>query len=447
MKISIVGAGYVGLTAGACFAERGHEVICVDVDRARVDAVNAGRSPIHEPGLGRLLRRHAGERLRATERIGEAVGATSVTFVAVGTPVAGGTIDLSYLRRAAREIGGALAVADRYHVVAVKSTVPPGTTDGAVRAILEESSGKRVGEDFGLATNPEFLTEGTAVDDFMEPDRIVIGGSDDRARDVVERLYESFPPVPRFRTSNATAEMIKYTSNALLSALISFSNEMARLCDALGGVDVTDVTDAVHASRYLTVRHDGDREVVAPIASFLEAGCGFGGSCLPKDLEALIESGRSHGVAMRVLEAVRDVNRGQPGRLLELIRRHHEDLRGVRTTVLGLAYKPDTGDVRESPAFPVIHDLLAAGASVTVFDPAAMPEARRVLPPERVVYAEDLERAVRDAEVVALVTRWPQFETLHELLRDRRPPPLVVDGRRVLDPSRFARYEGIGRST
>jgi UDPglucose 6-dehydrogenase/GDP-mannose 6-dehydrogenase len=443
MRISIIGTGYVGLVTGACLAEHGHDVTCVDVDRAKVDAINAGRAPIHEVGLPQLLERNVGKRLRATADLAAAVRDTEITFIAVGTPASEGRIDLGFVTAASEQIGAALAAKSAYHTVVVKSTVVPGTTDGPVRAALERGSGKRAGRDFGLAMNPEFLTEGQAVADFMNPDRIVVGGIDDRSRAALAEVYAGFEKAPRILTNTRTAEMIKYASNSVLATLISFSNELGRLCSAIGDVDVAEVMKGVHAAAYFTTRDASGAATVAPIASFLEAGCGFGGSCLPKDVTALVAHGRSQGVSMPLLTAVLEINRTQPEELLRLVRERIPDLSGVPVTVLGLAFKPDTDDVRESPAFPVVRALRKAGARITAYDPVARPNGHPDL--AGVEIANSLEDAVRGAEVLVHVTRWPEFEQTAALLRRLGRDALVVDGRRNLRPSDFERYEGIGR--
>ncbi len=443
MRVSIVGTGYVGLVTGACLADRGHDVVCVDVDPRKVEMINSARAPIHESGLSEMLERNAGSRLRATADLAAAVAATELTFIAVGTPAAGGKIDLQFVERAAAEIGAAIRRKVGYHVVIVKSTVIPGTTTGSVAATLETVSGKRAGKDFGLGMNPEFLTEGTAVADFSQPDRLVLGGIDARTHEMLVSLYESFDAdIPRILTNATTAEMIKYASNAVLATMISFSNEIARLCTAVGGVDAIDVMRGVHQSSYFTIRR-GNERLTAGIASFLEPGCGFGGSCLPKDVTALIGQGREKGLDMSLLRSVLDINRGQVDEVQRLIRRHFASVRDVAITILGIAFKPDTDDVRESPAFPVIRKLKAQGARITAFDPIARPGDHEDLIDVRI--AESLNEAVVEAQIVILITRWAEFSRLAEVLGELRRRPLVVDGRRALDPAPFDRYEGIGR--
>lgn len=444
MKVSIAGTGYVGLVSGACLAARGHEVVCIDVDPQKVARINQGTSPIHENGLDELLRANLGQRLSATTDLRQAVLGSELTLIAVGTPFNGREIDLTYIREVARQVGAALRDKPGYHVVVVKSTVVPGTTDGVVRPILEEASGRKAGRDFGVGMNPEFLTEGEAVGDFMEPDRIVLGGIDAPSIAAQERLYAGFGGVPVIRCNNATAEMIKYASNSLLATMISFSNEIAGLCTALGGVDIVDVMRGVHASRYLTVTTADGAQHRPGIVSFLEAGCGFGGSCLPKDVSALAAQGARAGQPMPLLESVLAVNRGQPARMLALLRRHYPELRDRQVAVLGLSFRPDTNDMRESPAIPIVRELIAAGARVRGYDPVATEEARKVFSGEPIEFAASLGAAVRGADAVLLVTRWKEFDALPDLLATARPQPLVVDGRRVLDKQRFARYEGIG---
>jgi UDPglucose 6-dehydrogenase/GDP-mannose 6-dehydrogenase len=444
MKVSVVGAGYVGLVTGVCLAERGHSVTCVDLDREKVDRINRAIPPIHEPGLRELLARHVNRDFWASVDLEDAVLSSGVTVIAVGTPFDGREIDLSAVKAAAAEIGTVLRSKSSYHVVVVKSTVVPGTTDGVVLPILEGVSGKRAGEDFGLGMNPEFLTEGQAVEDFLSPDRIVLGGIDERSVRTLADLYQGFAGVEMIRTTTKTAEMIKYASNALLATAISFSNELANLCATLGGIDVVDVMRGVHRSRYLTVRSRAGEQLEAPLARFLEAGCGFGGSCLPKDVNALIAQAERAGCSMEVLRAVMRVNEQQPQRLVALLRNHFSSLAGLRVAVLGLAFKPDTADVRESPALPIIRRLLVERARVKAHDPVANAEARKVFPNGDLELCDDLAHVVQDVDAVVLVTGWESFRELPEVLNRVGAQPLVVDGRRMLDRHAIARYAGIG---
>ena len=442
MRVSVVGTGYVGLVSGVCLAHVGHEVVCVDLDEHKVARINAGDSPIHEDGLPELLGEVIGSRLRATSDLAGAVRSTDVTILAVGTPFGEDRIDLGQVRSAAQQVGEALRGIDRYHVVVVKSTVVPGTTDEVVGPALEEGSGRRIGADIGLAMNPEFLREGVAVDDFLQPDRIVLGGVDERTIDVLGELYAVFTETPVLRTDPRTAEMVKYTSNALLATLISFSNEIGNLCGELG-TDVVEVLEGVHLDRRFSPVVDG-RRVAPGMLTYLAAGVGFGGSCFPKDVKALVAHGESLGAAMPLLHSVLDVNDAQAQVLLVRLARHLE-LQGARIAVLGAAFKPGTDDVRESPALKVVPALTAAGAHVVLHDPIALANARATLGDDHVDYQVDLGMALDGADAVLLVTAWPAYAEVPTLLADRDVP--VVDGRRMLESGAVIRYDGIGYPT
>jgi UDPglucose 6-dehydrogenase/GDP-mannose 6-dehydrogenase len=444
MNVSIVGTGYVGLVTGVCLAEKGQEVICVDVDSDKIEKIRCAIPPIYEQGLEELLRKHAGTRLRATTNLRDAVLETEVTLIAVGTPFDGNQIDLTYVCDAAFHIGQALRDKSAYHLIAVKSTVVPGTTDGVVLPLLEAASEKKAGCDFGVGMNPEFLTEGEAIADFMFPDRLILGGMDDRSIDVLAALYAPFHGVEQLRTNNRTAEMIKYTSNAFLATAISFANEIADLCSALGGIDVVDVMQGLHLSKYLSPHIPGNGRVLAPITAFLWAGCGFGGSCLPKDVKALIAHGHKVGMPMRLLDAVVRINEGRLREILTRLSKHFPSLQGVRVAVLGLAFRPDTSDMRESPAIPIVNELLTRGADITAYDPAANDEAAKLFHGRPVTLCDDLEHAISGAQAIILVTRWAEFNRLPALLAQKEFQPVFIDGRRMLDKASIARYEGIG---
>lgn len=440
MRIAVIGTGYVGLVSGVCLAEAGHDVVCVDVDEAKVAKIMSGVPPIYERDLSELLKRHVGGRLRATTDLVEAVASSDLSMIAVGTPFNDGRIDLTSVRRVAEQIGSALRQCPRYHVVVVKSTVVPGTTEKVVLPILENSSGKTAGVDFGVGMNPEFLTEGQAVSDFLKPDRIVLGGLDDRAIATMAMLYETFVGVPVVRTNPRTAEMIKYASNTLLATMISLSNEMANLASGIGDVDITAVMEGVHLSRYLT----NEAGETAGLASFYYPGCGYGGSCLPKDTKALVSQGVQIGVPMRVLGAVDRVNDEQPEKMLLILRRHFPELIGVRVGVLGLAFRPGTDDMRESPSIPIINKLLHAGVEVRAYDPIAADTARTVFAGLNVKLCEELSEAVQDVDAVFLVTRWDEFGEVAALIAQQPTPPLLIDGRRMIAPGSVANYDGIG---
>jgi UDPglucose 6-dehydrogenase/GDP-mannose 6-dehydrogenase len=435
----MVGTGYVGLVTGACLASLGHEVTCVDIDAARVDAIKDGHVPFYEPGLADLLAATVGKTLSLTTDLKQAVASSEVTFIAVGTPsLDDGGIDLDQVLSAVSSVGEVLRLIDEPHVVVIKSTVIPGSTEGSIRQALIAAAEKELDGSLALVVNPEFLTEGTAVEDFLHPDRLVVGSSDPKAARRVAELFASVS-APVIVTNSSTAEMIKYASNTLLATLISFSNEIEEVGSALGEVDAAEVMRGVRLSRYLT-----DDGKTAAIGAFLEAGCGFGGSCLPKDSAALVAAAASVGADAKLLAAVLEINGRRPERLLDLIRRHYATLAGLRVTVLGLAFKPDTDDVRMSPAFPLISMLLETDAVVATHDPAV---ARDAIPPElrpKVRHYDDLPASLEGADVVVIVTRWDEYLELPTILQGAMKQPLVVDGRRMLEPQSVARYAGIG---
>jgi UDPglucose 6-dehydrogenase/GDP-mannose 6-dehydrogenase len=322
--------------------------------------------------------------------------------------------------------------------------VVPGTTEEVVMPIIERASGKKGGIDFGIGMNPEFLREGMAVEDFMHPDRIVLGGVDERTLDLLEVLYRVFEGVDIIRTTPKTAEMIKYTANSLLATMISFSNEIGNLCASLGGIDVVDVMKGVHLDKRLSPILPDGRRITPQFTTYLEAGCGFGGSCFPKDVKALTAHGKRAGQPMALLDAVMRVNDDQPQQVLDILSRHLPDLKGRRLAVLGLAFKPETDDMRESPAIPIVTQLLSAGARVQAFDPVAQAEARKLLGDAGITYCESLAEAVADVDAAILLTRWEAFHELPTLIAAMDVPPLFIDGRRMLNKQQFTRYAGIG---
>lgn len=440
-KISIVGSGYVGLVTGAGLAEIGHDVVCVDLDQQRVDAINQGQVPFHEPGLREIVGRNSGVRLHATTDLMSAIQQSKITFIAVGTPSRlDGSIDLSQVLGAAKGIGEAIRTSKSRHIVVTKSTVLPGTTQESIIPALEKASTKKAGEGFNVGVNPEFLTEGSAVSDFLEPDRIVIGAFDDHVAREIRGIYSPLGDVPTVLTKPGTAEMIKYVSNTLLATLISFSNEIANLAEVLDGVDVVDVMEGVHNSRYLTTS-----DSKAAITSFLEAGSGFGGSCLPKDTRAMVALGQNLGIETPLLDAVLDVNHHRPDRVLGILRRHIPELTGRTVLVLGLSFKPDTDDVRESPAIPIVEGLLTEGARVLVHDPLVQADS---MPPSwrgRVEHRPVLKPALEEAEAVVLVTKWDEYRRLPETLSEIARSPVIIDTRRLLRADSVSAYDGIGR--
>ncbi|MDF7806302.1 UDP-glucose/GDP-mannose dehydrogenase family protein [Pontiellaceae bacterium B12219] len=444
MKISVVGTGYVGLVSGVCLSEVGHDVVCIDNNAAKVADINAAKSPIYEKGLDDLLEKHIGTHLKASTDLQKAVVESDLTLIAVGTPFDGDLIDLQYVKQVSQEIGEALKGKDGYHVVVVKSTVVPGTTDDVVLPILEKYSGKKAGADFGVGMNPEFLREGEAISDFMNPDRIVLGGIDDATRVTLAEVYAPFPSTDKVLTNNRTAEMIKYTSNSLLATLISFSNEIGNLCSSIGGIDALEVMNGVHLDkRFSPILENGER-IKPGMTTYLEAGCGFGGSCFPKDVKALISHGVNVGEPMSLLKSVIEINTQQPKQVMDRLRKHFPDLGNLKVAVLGLAFKPGTDDMRESPAIPIVQELIAENSVVTAFDPVAQDEASTIFPTAGITYCDSIEQTVSGVDAVLLLTRWPEFKALPEILNEQGASPLLVDGRRLLPKDSVDTYEGIG---
>ncbi len=439
LKISIIGTGYVGLVSAACYAEHGHDVTCVDIDSAKIDSVNRGESFLHEPGLQDLLKHNVPGRLRATDDLAAAVRASDLTMVAVPTPfdARSGLIDLSSVLNAAEAVGRALADKEGFHSVVLKSTCVPGTAVGAFCDAITRGGGKN----FAVGSCPEFLSEGTAVDDFLNPDRIVIGGDDPRVLAMLRELHAGFADVTVLETTPSTAEAIKYASNALLATCVSFANEIANACEVAGDVDALDVMRGVSLSRYLTT--DGH---TAPLAAFLIPGCGYGGSCLPKDVAALAGFMRTRGVEPTMLDAVAKTNDGRGATLVARLAERLGSLKGRKIVVLGTAFKPGTGDLRTSPAEPVIDALVAAGATVQAHDPAAA-EATRERFGERITMVNDARDACRSADGIIICTAWPEYQQLPQWLAGLTKQPLVADGRRAILPEAVQNYIGVGLST
>lgn len=437
MKIAIVGTGYVGLVSGACFAEVGADVTCVDIDAAKIERLEKGLIPIYEPGLDDLVKRNVSAgRLHFTTDLATCIDQVEVVFCAVGTPAGtDGMADLSYVEAVARRFG---QLVNHYCIFVTKSTVPVGTSHMVRRAIEEELKKRDAdGVDFDVASNPEFLKEGAAIKDFMSPDRVVIGTGSPRARKVMERLYRPFL-LNNFRVifmDIASAEMTKYAANSMLATRISFMNEIANLCE-LVGADVNMVRKGMGSDARI-----GNK--------FLYPGCGYGGSCFPKDVRALASTGRQAGLTMEIIEAVDRVNERQKSVVYDKIKRELGDLRGKRIALWGLAFKPETDDMRCAPSLVVIERLLADGAEVCAFDPVAMDECRRRIG-SRINYARDMYEAIVDADAVALLTEWKQFRIpAWSVVRRAMRGNLVVDGRNIYDPSELAdenlRYLCIGK--
>lgn len=430
MKIVVIGAGFVGLVTAACFGRDGHQVRCVDVATDRISLIKKGKPPFFEPGLENLLGEGiASGRIEATAELDAAVNDSDVVFVCVGTPDRQGGIDLSQVRTAAAALGEQLRHSSHYTVVAIKSTVQPGTTDGIVVEELEQKSGKRVGVDFGLCMNPEFLREGNAVEDFSQPDRIVLGCLDPRSAEIMKHLYALYD-CPMIVTTPRNAEMIKYASNCLLATLISFSNSFAALCERFSDTDVHEVLDVVALDKRLSPIVDGKR-VTPSIVSYLRAGSGYGGSCLPKDINALRQFSRSLDVEPLLMDAVAAINTDRPRSLVAMAEAISGSLRDHEVAVLGLTFKPGTDDLRESPSIKLLDALSGNKTLAKVYDPAIAAEQISLGGHHRIV--STAEEALTNATAAFIVTGWPEFAELDwgrgiQMMRK----PLVIDGREIL---------------
>ena len=432
MNLAVVGTGYVGLVAGTCFAETGNDVICVDIDERKIAMLKEGKVPIYEPGLEEMVQRNAEEqRLSFTTELNSAVKRSAIVFIAVGTPQgANGKANLEYVRATAKEIA---RVMDSRKIIVTKSTVPVGTADQIKQWISEETS-----HPFAVISNPEFLKEGAAIDDFMKPDRVVLGGDDAEAMESVKELYEPFVRTgnPILVMDSRSAEMSKYAANAILATKISFINEVSRLCEKTGA-DISEVRRAIGLDRRIG-------------AHFIFPGVGYGGSCFPKDIRAMISMG-GDAPEMLLLKAVEQVNERQKGILVEKVQRHFgANLSGLTFAVWGLAFKPRTDDMRDAPSITVIEELLKAGARVQAFDPEATEEARKVFG-DRIHYTDRNYDALAGASALLILTEWnefrrPDFRRIKKLLKN----PVIFDGRNIYDSADLQKvgfkYYSIGRN-
>lgn len=429
MNIAIVGTGYVGLVSGTCFAEMGANVTCVDVDKQKVEDLQQGRVPIYEPGLDEMvLRNFREERLKFTTDLSSCLDDVEIVFSAVGTPPdEDGSADLKYVLEVARTIGAHM---NKYVLVVTKSTVPVGTANKVKAVIQDELDKRKVNIDFDVASNPEFLKEGAAIKDFMSPDRVVVGVESERAKDLMSKLYRPFL-LNNFRvifTDIPSAEMIKYAANSMLATRISFMNDIANLCE-LVGADVNMVRKGIGSDSRI-----GNK--------FLYPGCGYGGSCFPKDVKALIKMAEKKGYSMRVLKAVEEVNECQKSILFEKLQRYFNNDLKVRTIAIwGLSFKPETDDMREATSLVMIKHLLDNGCKLKVYDPVAMEECKRRVG-DILEYAPDMYDAVLDADALILLTEWKQFRIPSwGVIKKAMKQPLVFDGRNIYDAQEL---EGIG---
>lgn len=437
MKIAIVGTGYVGLVTGTCFAEMGTEVFCIDIDQNKIDKLKNGIIPIFEPGLDEMVERnHKAGRLNFTTDLSSILNEVDIVFSAVGTPPdEDGSADLKYVLDVARTIGQEL---NKYMVIVTKSTVPVGTAK-LIKKTIQGELDKRGLTDlkFDVASNPEFLKEGAAITDFMQPDRVVVGIESDQAKQLMERLYKPFT-LNNYRiiyTDIPSAEMIKYAANAMLATRISFMNDIANMCEIVGA-DINMVRKGIGAD-------------VRIGSKFLYAGCGYGGSCFPKDVKALIHTAENLGYEMKILEAVEEVNEFQKKILFEKLMKYYDnDIKGKTIAVWGLAFKPKTDDMREAPSLVIIDKILEAGGKVKAYDPVAMEEAKRILG-DSITYAKDIYDATLEADAILMVTEWNEFRLpTWEVIKKTMKKPVVFDGRNIYNKQEMNEigfdYFGIG---
>jgi len=434
MQIAVIGTGYVGLVTGACFAETGNHVICVDIDADKVDRLKKGEVPIYEPGLDIIFERNTKQgRLTFTTDLKEAIKDAAIIFLALPTPPgADGSADLSYILKVAKDLSEIIV---DYKVIVDKSTVPVGTAE-KVSAILEQNLSKNL---FDVVSNPEFLREGVAVDDFLKPDRVVIGTSSARAQKLMRQLYEPFVRQgnPIFFMDVRSAEMTKYAANAYLATRISFMNEISNLCEILGA-DVDMVRKGMGSDSRIGKR-------------FLFPGVGYGGSCFPKDVQALAKTANDNNYPFHILSSVMQVNDNQRIILAnKIINRFNGNLKGLNIAIWGLAFKPNTDDIREAPALFIIEKLLAAGATVKAFDPEAMPNVKKTLG-DRIIYVDEPYEALIEADALAIVTEWSQFRAPgFKIMKQLMRQPHIFDGRNLYDLDQMAEegfyYESMGRS-
>lgn len=429
MKISIIGTGYVGVTTGVAFAEQGFNVVCVDKIRKKIKNLNNGVAPFYEPGLDNLLKKLVGKDLiKGSTNLEKTVKNSDVSFICVGTPsMPNGSVSLEYVKDVAKDIGKSLEKKKGYHLVVVKSTVIPLTTEKVVLPIIEKYSKKKAGKDFGICINPEFLKEGDALNDALHPDRIVIGEYDKKSGNTLMKLYREFK-CKKLRTNLRTAEMIKYASNSFLATKISYANEMANICEKFG-IDVYDVMKGV-----------GLDKRISPY--FLNAGCGFGGSCFKKDVSAIISAAKSEKYTPKLLETVLDINETQPLHLIRMTKSVLGNLKGKKIALLGLSFKPGTDDIRETRALPIAKALLKKGAKIAAYDPKAMNNFKKLI--NNVDYAKNARDALKGADACIIQSDWGEFKKLE--ISDFRimKKQIVIDGRRTFTDENIERFVNDG---
>ena len=449
MEINIIGIGYVGLVSGVCLAAKGHNVTCYDINKEIVDSVNNGNPHIYEPGLGKMLKDVVSNNKFIAKTIQKNDNYKgNVIIIAVGTPSHNGEIDLKYIKEVSKKIGFSLKNRTQFMSIIVKSTTVPGTTDTIVRNEIEKYSGKKHGE-FGLGMNPEFLREGSAVIDFMDPDRIVLGYDDLQTLEILNKIYEPWN-CDKITVNTRTAEMIKYANNSLLATQISIANELANIVTNIKGIDISDVMEGVHLDKRWSPILKDNKRISPAILTYLFPGCGFGGSCFPKDVEALRNKAYEVGVEPLILNAVLKVNENQPFEVVRLLKKSFKNLINIKIMVLGLAFKPNTDDVRESVAIKIISKIVDEGAIILAHDPIAIENFKKIMPENKNLrYVEYWEEKLESISAIILLTKWEEYNNLlhnknHKIMSGK----VIIDDRRMFNPNDFhdSNYLTIGRS-
>lgn len=449
MNISIVGTGYIGLVTGVCLAIKGHEVICIENRNDIIRKINNSVCPIYEPKLAELLTEAVKDKkLIATSDMEFAINNTDITIVALDADFKDDAIDISNIESCVSEIGSILEEKENYHVICIRSTVPPSTTQNIIKALLEQASQKPAGS-FGLAMNPEFLRQGSAVDDFMNPDRIIIGAYDDKSFDIIAEVYEDSFDVPILKTNLSTAEMIKYAADSLWASLMSFSNELSGICESIGDIDALDIFNGLIMDKGIAIRNKS-KYMIPGMVQYLRPGCGFGGGRLSREIKSLLAESIEKQYQAKVLESVLAVNQEQPLKLINKLENILGDIRSKKVAVLGIAYMAGTDDIRESPAKSIIMELLAKGAMVYAADPQAISNAKKELGNvDGLKLVKTYKEALRDAEAALLITAWDEYKKIKpkdfvKLMKR----PVLIDGRRIYDKEEMESfdivYSGIG---
>lgn len=452
MKVTIIGTGYVGLVTGVSLALNHNNVTCIGRTQSKIDDINMGASPFFEPGLDTLLKKAVDTKsMHASTDFAKSVAKADVVIIAVGTPTVDNKIDLSQIKEVSKAIGRAIADTSKYCVIVVKSTVIPGTTDKVVLPLIEQYSRKKVGVHFGLAMNPEFLREGNAVEDSMDPDRIVIGQFDKKSGERLSKMYQHFS-CPKLLVSIKTAEMTKYASNALFATMISYSNEIARICEATDDVDVVDVWRGVHMDHRLEPSQSKivikENRIVPGLVNYLYSGCGYGGSCFPKDTKALAQYSHNLGLDNGLISQVIEINRTQPLRVVALLAKKIKKIKASRIAILGLTFKENTDDMREAPSIPIIKKLIAEGATVICHDPIISKNNNQNIQNLGAHIVSTVEDALSKADAAIILTPWHEYKSLSpNIFKKLMKKPVIIDARRIFNKSISElgiTYAGIG---